>query len=96
MNENIESHFGQWWAVALWIGMFAVFLAFIPFYQKSQRKPASVGVCALLDKPERRRAEVPIDFRGFVIPDAYVVGYGLDAAGRWRHLPQIHTVQEQD
>lgn len=62
----------------------------------SQRKPASVGVCALLDKPERRRAEVPIDFRGFVIPDAYVVGYGLDAAGRWRHLPQIHTVQEQD
>lgn len=41
MNENIESHFGQWWAVALWIGMFAVFLAFIPFYQKSQRKPAS-------------------------------------------------------
>ena len=62
----------------------------------NQRKPASVGVCALLDKPERRRAEVPIDFRGFVIPDAYVVGYGLDAAGRWRHLPQIHMVQEQD
>ena len=57
-----------------------------------QRKPASLGICALLDKPERRRVEVPIDFRGFVIPDAYVVGYGLDAAGKWRHLPEIHTV----
>jgi len=44
MEENIYAHFGQWWAAALWIGMFGVFLAFIPFYQKSQRKPASVYV----------------------------------------------------
>ena len=42
MEENIWSHFGNWWAVALWIVLFAVFLAFIPFYKKSQRKPASV------------------------------------------------------
>jgi protein-S-isoprenylcysteine O-methyltransferase Ste14 len=42
MEENIWSHFGNWWAVALWVVLFGVFLAFIPFYKKSQRKPASV------------------------------------------------------
>jgi protein-S-isoprenylcysteine O-methyltransferase Ste14 len=42
MQEHAVDHFGQWWAVGLWIVLFAVFLAFIPFYKKSQRKPASV------------------------------------------------------
>ena len=42
MQETTVSHFGQWWAAGLWIVLFAVFLAFIPFYKKSQRKPASV------------------------------------------------------
>ncbi len=42
MNENVWSHFGQWWAVALWIVVGGVFLLFVPFYKKSQRKPASV------------------------------------------------------
>jgi protein-S-isoprenylcysteine O-methyltransferase Ste14 len=42
MQDHTSGHFGQWWAVGLWIVLFAVFLAFIPFYKKSQRKPASV------------------------------------------------------
>jgi methanethiol S-methyltransferase len=42
MEENIWSHFGNWWAVGLWVILFGVFLAFTPFYKKSQRKPASV------------------------------------------------------
>jgi hypoxanthine phosphoribosyltransferase len=53
------------------------------------RHPASVKVCALLSKPARRRAEVTIDFLGFEVPDVFVVGYGLDAAQRHRHLPHI-------
>ncbi|MCU0508969.1 MAG: isoprenylcysteine carboxylmethyltransferase family protein [Anaerolineae bacterium] len=48
MEENIWSHFGNWWAVALWIVFFAIFLAFIPFYQKSQRKPASVYLAFII------------------------------------------------
>src|SRR5689334_17550936 len=40
--ENVWDHFGQWWAVAIWIVFFGLFLLFIPFYKKSQRKPASV------------------------------------------------------
>lgn len=42
MAEDIWSHFGNWWAVGLWVVLFGVFLAFVPFYKKSQRKPASV------------------------------------------------------
>jgi hypoxanthine phosphoribosyltransferase len=53
------------------------------------RKPASVHVCAFLSKPSRRRVEVPVDFLGFEIPDVFVVGYGLDAAQRYRHLPYL-------
>jgi hypoxanthine phosphoribosyltransferase len=53
------------------------------------RKPLSVRVCALLSKPSRRRVNVPVDFLGFEVPDVFVVGYGLDAAQRHRHLPYI-------
>jgi hypoxanthine phosphoribosyltransferase len=53
------------------------------------RRPASLHVCALLSKPSRRRVEVPIDFLGFEVPDVFVVGYGLDAAQRYRQLPYI-------
>lgn len=53
------------------------------------RKPLSVRVCALLSKPARRRVDVPVDFLGFEVPDVFVVGYGLDAAQRHRHLPYI-------
>jgi protein-S-isoprenylcysteine O-methyltransferase Ste14 len=48
MEESVWSHFGNWWAVGLWIVLFGVFLAFIPFYKKSQRKPASVYLAFIL------------------------------------------------
>ncbi len=53
------------------------------------RKPASVRVVALLDKPSRRRIEARADYLGFQIPDAFVVGYGLDFAQQYRNLPFI-------
>ena len=53
------------------------------------RHPASVRVCCLLDKPARRLAEIEIDYRGFTIPDRFVVGYGLDFDERYRNLPYI-------
>ena len=57
------------------------------------RAPASVKVIALLDKPSRRRVEVRADYQGFDVPDAFVVGYGLDYAGRYRHLPYIGVLK---
>lgn len=53
------------------------------------RRPASVKICALLQKPSRAVKQVPIDHLGFVIPDAFVVGYGLDYDERYRNLPYI-------
>jgi len=53
------------------------------------RRPASVRVAALLDKPSRRKIEAKADYLGFQIPDAFVVGYGLDFAQRYRNLPFI-------
>jgi hypoxanthine phosphoribosyltransferase len=53
------------------------------------RGPATVKVCALLEKPARARVAVPIDYRGFVIGDEFVVGYGLDWDGRMRNLPYV-------
>ncbi|HCC69170.1 MAG TPA: hypoxanthine phosphoribosyltransferase [Nitrospiraceae bacterium] len=51
--------------------------------------PASLKICALLDKKERRRVEVPLDYVGFEIPNEYVVGYGLDYENKFRNLPYI-------
>lgn len=56
------------------------------------RKPASLRTCVLLDKSARREVAVHVDYCGFSVPDAFVVGYGLDYAGRWRHLPDIRSV----
>ena len=53
------------------------------------RRPASLQVCALLEKPARARVTVPIDYRGFVIGDEFVVGYGLDWDGKLRNLPFV-------
>jgi hypoxanthine phosphoribosyltransferase len=50
---------------------------------------ASIRLCALLDKPARRRAAVPIDYLGFTIPDHFVVGYGIDYGERYRQLPYV-------
>jgi len=57
------------------------------------RKPASLKICALLEKPARARIKVPIDYKGFEIPDVFVVGYGLDWDGRLRNLPYIAVVR---
>jgi hypoxanthine phosphoribosyltransferase len=54
-----------------------------------RKKPASLGLAALLQKPERTRVEVPIDYLGFTIPDRFVVGYGLDFDGRYRNLRHL-------
>src|SRR3989442_11819185 len=55
-------------------------------------KPASLRVAALLDRPARREIDVQIDFTGFVIPDRFVIGYGLDYAGLYRELPGIYAL----
>ena len=57
-----------------------------------EREPLSVKTCVLLDKPERRKAEVCVDYRGFEIPDEFVVGYGLDYAERWRNLEEVFVL----
>ncbi len=62
-----------------------------------QRKPASIHLCTLLDKPERRvRKEVTVDYRGFVIPDEFVVGYGLDYDQKYRNLPFIGVLEPEE
>lgn len=53
------------------------------------RQPASVRLCTLLDKPERRVKDIQADYCGFTIPDAFVVGYGLDYAEQYRNLPYV-------
>lgn len=59
------------------------------------RYPVSLTVCALLDKRPRRRREVRIDYCGFEIPDEFVVGYGLDFAGRYRNLPFVCVLKPE-
>ena len=53
------------------------------------RHPKSLKICTLLDKKARREIEVPLDYVGFEIPDAFVIGYGLDYEQRYRHLPYV-------
>jgi len=55
----------------------------------SARKPATVEICALLTKPERREVAVPVRYVGFEIPNEFVIGYGLDYAERYRNLPHV-------
>ena len=56
------------------------------------RGPASLKLCTLLDKPDRRVIDVPVDYTGFEIPDEFVVGYGLDYDQRYRNLPYIGVI----
>ena len=58
-----------------------------------QRKPNSMKLCTLLDKPDRRVKDVKVDYVGFAIPDEFVVGYGLDYAQKYRNLPYIGVVE---
>lgn len=60
-----------------------------------QRHPASIRLCTLLDKPERRKVEVDVHYCGFTIPDAFVVGYGLDYAELYRNLPYIGILKPE-
>ena len=60
-----------------------------------QRRPRSIRIAALLDKPERRKAPVKVDYVGFQIPDEFVIGYGLDYAEQYRNLSDV-CVLEQD
>lgn len=66
----------------------------IPVLQ--QRNPKSIRLCALLNKPDRREADVKIDYLGFDIPDEFVVGYGLDYTQKYRNLPFIGVVEAGD
>lgn len=59
----------------------------------SKRNPASMRLCTLLDKPDRRVKDVKSDYFGFVIPDEFVVGFGLDYAQKYRNLPYIGVVE---
>ena len=59
------------------------------------RKPASIRLCTLLDKPERRVKPVEVHYSGFEIPDAFVVGYGLDYAEKYRNLPYIGILKPE-
>ena len=59
------------------------------------RNPRRLEVCALLDKNARRIADVPVAYRGFRIPDRFVVGYGLDLGGKYRNLPFIATMNDE-
>lgn len=53
------------------------------------KRPASLRLCTLLHKPDRTRVKIPIDYLGFTIPNEFVIGYGLDYAGRYRNLPYV-------
>jgi hypoxanthine phosphoribosyltransferase len=59
------------------------------------RRPASLRICTLLNKPSRREIEIPLDWVGFEVPDEFVAGYGLDFAEVYRNLPFIGVLKEQ-
>jgi len=59
------------------------------------RKPASLEICALLSKPSRRQVDLEVRYLGFDVPDEFVVGYGIDYAGAYRNLPDIHALDPE-
>lgn len=61
----------------------------------SARRPASIRLCTLLDKPERRRVDIRPDYVGAQVPDKFIVGYGLDYAERYRNLPYIGVLKPE-
>ncbi|NLX62146.1 MAG: hypoxanthine phosphoribosyltransferase [Tissierellia bacterium] len=60
-----------------------------------KRKAKSVKIVTLLDKPERRKVDVPVDYVGFTIPDEFVIGYGIDYAEKYRNLPFVAALKEE-
>jgi hypoxanthine phosphoribosyltransferase len=67
--------------------------SFLLDYLKKKR-PASLKLCALTDKPSRHRVPVSIDYLGFTVPDKFIVGYGIDFDERFRNLPHIYTLED--
>lgn len=61
----------------------------------SNRNPASIKICTLMDKPARRKADITADYTGFVCPDEFVVGYGLDYDEKYRNLPYIGVLKPE-
>lgn len=59
------------------------------------RKPASLEICTLLDKPERRKADIAVKYVGYQIPDEFIVGYGIDYAEKYRNLPYVATLKPE-
>lgn len=59
------------------------------------REPASVKICTAFDKPSRRKVNIQVEYEGIVVPDKFIVGYGLDYAGKYRNLPDIRTLKPE-
>lgn len=59
------------------------------------RGPLSVKICAALDKPSRRKVDLKVDYKGIEIPDEFVVGYGLDYAGKYRNIPEVCVLKRE-
>ena len=59
------------------------------------RKPKSLKICTLLDKPERRKVNIKVDYKGFDIPDEFIVGFGIDYAEKYRNLPYIGVLKRE-
>lgn len=68
-------------------------LAFLLKYL-TLKKPKSVSICTLIDKPERRDSQIVVDYAGFIVEHGFLVGYGLDHAENYRHLPAIYRLQD--
>lgn len=59
------------------------------------RDPKSVKICTAFDKPSRRKIDIEIEYEGIVVPDKFIVGYGLDYSGKYRNLPQVCTLKKE-
>ncbi len=62
----------------------------------AKKDPASLRLCALTEKPARRRVPIAIDYLGLIVPDKFVVGYGLDCDEKYRHLPELYVMEAAD
>lgn len=65
------------------------------YHNLLSRKPESFKICTLLDKPERRKTDIKVDYKGFDIPDEFIVGYGIDYAEQYRNLPYIAILKKE-